>query len=175
MIAGVGGDDVLIGLGGDDVLCGGRGQDILRGGPGEDRLYGGADAKVAEDTDYYVYYGDTLDGGPDDDTLVPGGDPRHDGSVDAVTVADATDGVTVDLAAGTIASKNDEEPETDTIDGPIATFTGTAYADTDRRLCRAGEHLRRSRFRLDRRRRRRRLGRRRRPLRGASPTAAPTR
>lgn len=132
VIAGGAGDDVLAGFGGDDILCGGAGQDVLRGGPGADLLDGGTDAKVAEDTDYYVYYGDTLEGGPGSDTLVPGGDPRHDGSVDAVTVAHAKDGVTADLADGTVVSADVEEPETDTIDGPVARFTGTPYADTIR-------------------------------------------
>src|SRR6478752_4978534 len=70
---------------GDDVLCGGAGQDRLVGGTGADELYGGTDAKVAEDTDYYLYYGDTLSGGPGADTLDGGLDPRHEGSVDRVT------------------------------------------------------------------------------------------
>jgi Ca2+-binding RTX toxin-like protein len=130
VITGGGGDDTLVGLGGDDVLCGGAGQDTLRGGPGDDTLDGGTDAKVAEDTDYYLYYGDTLDGGPGNDLLVPGRDRRHPGSVDEVTVAHATDGVTADLGVGTVVSKNDEEPQTDTIEGLVGVFTGTAYADT---------------------------------------------
>ncbi len=132
VISGGAGDDVLIGLGGDDTLCGGPGQDTLRGGPGADILDGGTDAKVAEDTDYYLYYGDILEGGPGDDTLIPGGDPRHQGSVDEVTVARATHGVTADLRVGAIVSTDPDDPETDTIEGAVATFDGTAYADTIR-------------------------------------------
>lgn len=125
VIAGLGGNDVLTGLGGDDVLCGGPGKDRLRGGPGDDVLLGGGDAKEAEDTDYYLYYGDTLKGGPGSDTLDGGLDPRHDGSVDEVTFAGLPDAVTVDLAEGTAVSGTD----TDTVVGPVSRVTGTDHDD----------------------------------------------
>ena len=124
VIDGRGGDDRILGLGGDDVLCGGEGQDRLLGGAGSDTLHGDLDAKVAEDTDYYVYYGDTLDGGAGDDVLDPGSDGRHEGSVDTVTYADATQAVTVDLGAGTATGDG-----ADTILGPVATLVGSPYDD----------------------------------------------
>lgn len=125
VVAGLGGDDVLVGLGGDDVLCGGPGQDVLRGGPGADRLLGGTDAKVAEDTDYYEYYGDELDGGPGSDTLDGGLDARHDGSVDRLTFAGLPGPVVLDLQAGTATSGAD----TDTVTGPVSGVLGTDHDD----------------------------------------------
>ena len=125
VIAGYAGDDVLHGLGGDDILCGGAGQDSLVGGTGADELYGGTDAKVAEDTDYYLYYGDTLSGGPGSDTLDGGLDPRHDGSVDSMAFEDLATGVEVDLAVGAAISGGD----TDTIVGPVSSVTGTDHDD----------------------------------------------
>ncbi|MCY7400540.1 MAG: hypothetical protein LH477_06230 [Nocardioides sp.] len=64
VINGLGGDDEISGLGGDDVICGGSGADLLDGGEGNDRLHGETDGRQFEDTDYYMYYGDTLAGGP---------------------------------------------------------------------------------------------------------------
>lgn len=128
VIAGLAGDDRLIGLGGDDVLCGGPGQDVLRGGDGDDQLHGQTDAKVAEDTDYWVYYGDMLDGGLGEDLLDGGSDPRHPGSRDAVTFQDLTHGIRADLRAGTVVTTGDQ-PETDTIVGPVARLDATPYAD----------------------------------------------
>lgn len=125
VIAGYAGDDVLRGLGGDDVLCGGGGQDTLVGSAGADELYGGTDAKVAEDTDYYLYYGDTLDGGPGSDALDGGLDARHDGSVDIVTFEHLPAGVEVDLAVGTATSGGD----TDTIVVPVSRVTGSDHDD----------------------------------------------
>lgn len=125
VIAGYAGDDVLRGLGGDDVICGGSGQDLLIGGTGADALHGDTDAKVAEDTDYYLYYGDTLDGGPGSDTLDGGLDARHDGSVDRVTFAGLAEAVEVDLAVGTAVSGGD----TDTIVGPVNAVVGTDHDD----------------------------------------------
>ena len=125
VIAGLGGNDLLVGLGGDDVLCGGPGKDVLRGGPGADQLLGGADAREAEDTDYYLYFGDELDGGPGSDRLEGGLDPRHEGSVDTITFAGLAQPVTVDLADGTAASGAD----TDTVTGPVGTVVGTAHDD----------------------------------------------
>lgn len=125
VIAGLGGDDRLLGLGGDDVLCGGSGQDVLVGGPGADELHGETDAKVAEDTDYYLYYGDTLDGGPGSDLLDGGLDPREEGSHDSLTFAGLPEGVTLDLAEGTATSGED----TDTIVGTARTAYGTVHDD----------------------------------------------
>src|SRR3954465_9073100 len=124
-IPGLGGDDTLLGRGGDDVLCGGAGQDRLVGGAGDDQLHGGGDAKVAQDTDYYVYDGDTLDGGPGSDTLDGGLDGRHDGSVDSLTFAGLSAPVTVDLAEATAVSGAD----TDTVVGPVHGVTGTDHDD----------------------------------------------
>ena len=101
VIAGLDGDDEISGLGGDDVLCGGPGSDRLSGGDGADRLHGGTDAKVIEDNDYYVFYGDTLVGGPGDDLLDLGDDPRSEGSDDVLSYVDSTSGVVLDLPAGT--------------------------------------------------------------------------
>ncbi|GAA2155497.1 hypothetical protein GCM10009844_42660 [Nocardioides koreensis] len=125
VIDGRGGDDRILGLGGDDVLCGGEGQDRLLGGAGADTLHGGTDAKVVEDTEYYVYYGDTLDGGAGDDVLDPGSDGRHEGTVDTITYVHAPQAVTVDLGAGTATGVGD-----DTLLGPVATLVGSAYDDT---------------------------------------------
>lgn len=124
VIDGGGGDDRILGLGGDDVLCGGEGQDDLLGGPGADTLHGGIDAKVAEDTDYYVYEGDVLAGGADDDVLDPGADPRHAGSVDTISYLHAPAGVTADLGAGTVTGEGD-----DNVASPVATLVGSAYDD----------------------------------------------
>jgi Ca2+-binding RTX toxin-like protein len=124
VIDGRGGDDRILGLAGDDVLCGGIGQDVLLGGPGDDALHGGADAKVVEDTDYYVYYGDHLDGGRGDDRLDPGADPRHEGSVDAVTYLRSPGPVVVDLAAGTATGYG-----SDLITGPLDSVHGSRYDD----------------------------------------------
>jgi Ca2+-binding RTX toxin-like protein len=106
------------------VLCGSEGTDRLRGGAGADRLYGGIDAKVAEDTEYYVYDGDLLEGGPGDDVLDPGTDARHDGSVDTISYLHAAEAVTVDLGAGTATGEG-----TDTVLGPVGTLVGSAYDD----------------------------------------------
>ncbi|WP_243059296.1 calcium-binding protein [Nocardioides sp. SR21] len=125
VIAGYAGDDVLRGLEDDDVLCGGAGQDRLVGGSGADELYGGTDAKVAEDTDYYVYYGDILDGGPGSDILEGGLDTRHEGSVDRVTFEGLPTAVEADLALGTAVSGGD----TDTIVGPLNGAAGTDHDD----------------------------------------------
>jgi len=124
VIDGRGGNDVIRGLGGDDVLCGGGGQDQLLGGPGNDHLSGGIDAKEAEDTDYYLYFGDELDGGPGDDVLEGGLDSRHDGSVDRVTYAHAPGPLVVDLPSGTVTGDG-----TDTIVGPIGAVVGGPYDD----------------------------------------------
>lgn len=124
VIAGKGGNDVILGLGGDDVLCGGGGQDRLVGGPGDDHLLGGIDAKVAEDTDYYVYDGDELDGGPGDDLLDGGRDRRHEGSVDRITYADAPGPLVVDLASGTVTGDG-----TDTVVGGIGAVVGGPFDD----------------------------------------------
>jgi Ca2+-binding RTX toxin-like protein len=70
---GTGGDDVLSGLAGNDVLTGLGGNDRLLGGDGNDTLSGGLG-------------GDTLDGGA---------------GIDTATYADATTGVTVNLAITT--------------------------------------------------------------------------
>jgi hypothetical protein len=124
VIDGRGGDDRIRGLGGDDVLCGGEGQDRLRGGAGDDTLRGGSDAKVAEDTDYYVYHGDVLDGGPGDDVLDPGTDRRHDDLVDTASWESSAQGVVVDLAAGTATGDG-----TDQLTGAFRTAAGSAYDD----------------------------------------------
>jgi Ca2+-binding RTX toxin-like protein len=87
-------------------------------------LLGGIDAKVAEDTDYYVYYGDELDGGPGDDVLEGGRDRRHDGTVDRITYAQAPAPVVVDLTSGSVTGDG-----TDTVVGGIGAVVGGPFDD----------------------------------------------
>lgn len=124
VIDGLVGDDEISGLGGDDVLCGGPGSDRLSGGEGADRLHGGTDAKVLEDTDYYVFYGDTLAGGPGDDLLDLGDDPRSEGPDDVLSYADSTSGVVLDLPAGTATGEG-----TDQVVGEVEEIRGSDHDD----------------------------------------------
>lgn len=82
-LRGFAGDDVLVGLDGSDALFGGDGGEGLFGGPGMDRLFGGNNDDFA------------LEGGAGSDTIDGGA------GNDRVRFREATEGVVVDLAAGT--------------------------------------------------------------------------
>src|SRR5262249_3838671 len=77
------GDDMLPGTAANDAIDGLDGNDQIGGGGGNDLLYGSAG-------------NDTLQGGAGDDTL-DGGAGR-----DKAVYTDAADGVSVDMAAGTV-------------------------------------------------------------------------
>jgi VCBS repeat-containing protein len=84
-------DGAQLGTLGDDVLAGGNGSDSIDGLDGNDRVSGGAGND-------FLYGGagkDYLTGGADND-LLDGGQ-----GFDRAVYTDATDGVTIDLAAGT--------------------------------------------------------------------------
>ena len=119
------GDDVLEGLGGDDVLIGGRGGDDLFGGAGTDTasyltsdvgividMQNGAASSGEAEGDTFSsieivegsFHDDTIRGTAGDNTLIGGrGADVLDGrgGTDTVSFADASEGVTVDLGAGT--------------------------------------------------------------------------
>ena len=95
------GEDRLIGHGGADRLYGEQGADVLEGGAGADVLYGGrGDDSLYGDAGNDELYGgegnDILDGGAGDD-IIDGGT----GGSDAVSYAEESAGVTVNLATGT--------------------------------------------------------------------------
>lgn len=113
------GDDIIFGDEGDDYLDGGSGDDLLVGGEGDDMIAGGAGDDVIDGGDG----DDTIDGGEGDDVLADGrgqdvvlggeGDDRviaaPDGEddlfsggegCDTLDYSNTTQGVTVDLAAG---------------------------------------------------------------------------
>ncbi|OLP62356.1 hypothetical protein BJF93_23665 [Xaviernesmea oryzae] len=94
-VSGIGttGNDDLHGTDGNDFLDGGAGNDRLDGGAGDDILYGG-------DGD------DVVLGGAGNDTLIAGhgrGNDVYDGGADTdtITYMSTTQGVVVDLTAGT--------------------------------------------------------------------------
>ncbi|MGY3038072.1 VCBS repeat-containing protein [Bradyrhizobium sp. USDA 4354] len=101
------GDDVLAGGNGSDSIDGLDGNDRVNGGAGNDFLYGGAGK-------------DHLTGGADND-LLDGGQ-----GFDRAIYADATGGVTVDLAAGTASGAG---VGTDTLVN-IEAAIGSDFADT---------------------------------------------
>jgi Ca2+-binding RTX toxin-like protein len=122
-IFGEAGDDIVFGDDGDDVLAGGDGQDILDGGDGDDQLEGGEDNdKLAGSAGNDQLDGgdghdviqdgagsDVVQGGSGDDTLIAAADQAaddyHGGSGDdTLSYAEATQGVTVDLNAGSATS-----------------------------------------------------------------------
>jgi VCBS repeat-containing protein len=99
-LTGTAGDETILAGAGDDLVSAGAGADIVDGGEGDDTLFGeaGDDLLKGGEGD------DALDGGLGDDVLMGGaGDDLLDGgeSIDTVSYADDTAGVTVDLAAGT--------------------------------------------------------------------------
>lgn len=92
-VVGGGGDDTVDGGGGDDIILGGDGNDTLNGGAGNDQF---ASADGA----------DSVNGGDGDDTIIGGsgaGDDLYIGGPgsDFVRYLSTTNGVIVDLAAGT--------------------------------------------------------------------------
>ena len=93
--------DTLSGLDGDDKLSGGAGRDVLDGGAGRDTLEGGADP-------------DVLDGGP---------------GRDAVDYRSSTDGVRVNLSAGTDGTASGGHAQGDTIKG-FERVHGSNHGDT---------------------------------------------
>src|SRR5262249_40318603 len=101
IVHGGSGDDVLLGYGGRDTLDGGDDNDTLGGGAGDDVLHGGAG-------------NDLLDGG---------------GDADRAVYADATAGITVDMAAGIVTG--DASVGTDTLRS-IEQVVGSNFADTYR-------------------------------------------
>jgi Ca2+-binding RTX toxin-like protein len=126
-LAGAGGNDDLFGLGGNDQLIGGPGNDFLQGGAGDDFLDGGG----GNDTLVGLGGNDTVLGGDGDDTIIGGqgaGNDQYDGGrgIDTISFASATQGVTVNLAAGTASG-----PETgvDTL-ADIENVIGGAGNDT---------------------------------------------
>jgi serralysin len=96
-LSGAGGNDTLFGLGGDDRLDGRAGDDTLNGGSGNDTILGGDG-------------NDTLDGGSGGDTA---------------SYAEATAGVTVDLA---VTGPQSTGEGSDTLIS-IENLTGSAFAD----------------------------------------------
>ena len=90
--------DVIGGGDGNDRLLGGLGDDVIAGGPGSDRIMGGAGR------DRLDGHGgsDRLKGGSETDTL-DGGEGH-----DIADFSDARGGVTVDLAAQSVAGASDD-------------------------------------------------------------------
>ncbi|MDT8326696.1 MAG: calcium-binding protein, partial [Roseovarius sp.] len=113
-IAGLGGDDTIQGLGSGDVLYGGAGDDSVLGGDGNDVIYGG----TGNDSIFGEGGFDWLYGGAGNDSIVGGSD------TDMASFVDSTDGVTINLAAGTAVSGS----ETDTL-SDIENVTGSSFAD----------------------------------------------
>ncbi|MGK9232265.1 M10 family metallopeptidase C-terminal domain-containing protein, partial [Inquilinus limosus] len=116
---GLGGGDVLSGGGGDDKLEGARDGDVLNGDAGNDTLIGGAGA-------------DYLDGGDGIDTADYTLDERQ--PMFGPPRTPATEGVTLDLAAGT-ARGGDGEGDTTTTHQfdrlvNIENVIGSKFADT---------------------------------------------
>jgi Ca2+-binding RTX toxin-like protein len=112
-IAAIANDDIHQGGSGGDSLRGGPDGDLLDGGEGNDSLYGGAgnDTILGGDGD------DLIEGGAGADSLDGGA-----GTGDLLSYARTTQGVTIDLAAGTAAG---DEAEGDTIAGFEAVRGGT--------------------------------------------------
>ncbi len=109
------GDDALFGGAGNDVLLGGDGGDLLEGGAGDDTLRGGAGDDVLNGALI-----NNLDGSNGSDILDGGT------GVDLASYEGATNGVQVDLAAGTAA---DGSLAGDTLIS-IENVDGSIFADT---------------------------------------------
>ncbi|GGU34051.1 calcium-binding protein [Lentzea flava] len=90
------GDDSLHGGSGQDVLLGGAGDDTITGGPGADRLYGGDGDDVLDESPTEGG-GNFLQGGHGNDKI----DGVKPNMRDSVDFSDHTEGMVIDLAAGT--------------------------------------------------------------------------
>jgi hypothetical protein len=112
-IAAIANDDILQGGSGGDSLRGGPDGDLLDGGEGDDSLFGGG----GNDTILGGEGDDLIEGGLGGDSLDGGA-----GAADLLSYARTTDGVTVDLGAGTAAG---DEAQGDTIAGFEAVRGGT--------------------------------------------------
>ncbi|WP_189156787.1 hypothetical protein [Lentzea pudingi] len=93
---GGGGDDSLHGGSGADVLQGGEGDDVLSGGLGPDQLFGGDGDDVLDEPQADAG-GNFLQGGYGNDKI----DGAKLNMRDRADFSDHTEGMTIDLAAGT--------------------------------------------------------------------------
>jgi Tol biopolymer transport system component len=108
-IDGLAGNDVITAHEGADSIIGGLGNDTIYGGYGDDTIRGGdqGDALYGEDSNDLISAGkgnDLLNGGAGNDTLTGGigNDTLAGGDgVDTADYSTGTDGVTVNLTAGT--------------------------------------------------------------------------
>ena len=115
-----GGDDQFALSGGNDVGYGGKGADTIWGEAGNDELYGG---KGADTLDGGVG-NDILVGGKGNDTLI-GGEGTDVASYQEDDAAGGTQGIVVDMAAGTVI---DTFGHTDALTG-IEEVLGSVFAD----------------------------------------------
>ena len=134
VLDGTDGDDQIRGLGGNDIIDGRGGDDDLRGGRGDDAITGGrgADRIAAGDGD------DSIDAGPGDDVIDTGGGNdfvrpgagddviSFGGPSNSLSYDDAPDGVTLDLAAGTVA---DGFGGSDRFSGAVDFVAGSDFDD----------------------------------------------
>jgi Ca2+-binding RTX toxin-like protein len=111
---GLGGDDSVLGNDGDDTIDGGAGGDTIYGGLGDDSILGG------EGNDYFVGSSgaDTFVGGNGIDSVNYSFNPSNNSA--------ATQGVSIDLAAGTGRDGYDSAE----ILQSIEIIYGTSFADT---------------------------------------------
>lgn len=149
-IKGGSGNDKIDGATGNDKLYGGKGNDQIKGGDGNDQLYGeaGDDTLNGEAGDDTLVGGlgvDTMNGGDGNDTIVAGpGADTIDGGADTMVVdfdvgyaggdwlsyADATSGVTVDLAFNIFAGGALGDSVTGIEHVLGSSFADVLYADT---------------------------------------------
>jgi len=111
---GLGGSDSVLGNGGNDTIDGGAGGDTIDGGIGDDSILGG------EGNDYFVGSSgaDTFVGGNGIDSVNYSFNPSNNSA--------ATQGVSIDLAAGTARDGYDSAE----ILQSIEIIYGTSFADT---------------------------------------------
>lgn len=127
VIVGKGKRDRINGRGGNDLICGGGGGDVINGKGGNDKIKGegGSDALFGAGGNDRLELGPAFfqfaAGGPGDDRIVGLPFPR---GFDFVGFQGATQGVTVDLAAGTTTGQG-----TDTLI-EIDAAEGTKFDDT---------------------------------------------
>jgi len=110
--------DTFYGLAGADYVHAYESIDTLYGGEGDDSLIGGIEG------DFYSGDGgnDWLHGSADNDSFFGGS------GIDTIYYAQYTDGITVDLAAGTITSAGGQG--FDRVDADIEAIIGSTVADT---------------------------------------------